>query len=143
MSAEELDSIKREAEDKRYFDESKRMEARQIKNWEAHLAREEGSSNKSFKDKFLSRFWWSHDDLDTRRIDQLEKQGHLNDTDREILRKEYLETHSNSKKSSPTHSDPELARDHNKYFPKPDTYDQDLIKIKDNTSINSSLYSAP
>lgn len=44
--------------------------------------------------------------------EQLERQGELSEMDREQLRKEYL----GDKKSSPTHSDPEKAREYDQLF---------------------------
>jgi hypothetical protein len=49
------------------------------------------------------------------KISQLERKGSLGEIEREELRKEYEQL--KNKKTSPTHSDPELERDKNKYFP--------------------------
>lgn len=75
--------------------------------------------------RFLSKWWSSDNDTDLIRTEQLNKKEGLNPLDRAELRKEYSET----KFTSPTHSDPEVSKEYNKLFPKPDP-----IIIKDNTT---------
>ena len=92
----------------------------------------EEKNKKGILNSILSMFWKSPDEIQIERLEklenienidikkaQLEKLGHLGDQDRAELRKEYSE----SKFTSPTHSDPEVIREYNHLFPKPDPMD--------------------
>jgi len=58
--------------------------------------------------------YWESKDVDSEvKTGQLEKKGSLGELDREEVRKEYKE----NKNSSPTHPDPESAKDMNRLFP--------------------------
>ena len=92
------------------------------------------------KEHFLKRFWKNHDSLNHNiRVEQLERNISLSESDREELRHEYKK----SKDSSPTHSDPDTQREYTNLFRKPESSSQDFIEIKDNTNQTSSQSTSP
>ena len=88
--------------DKWSYEQWKNREANDQRKWLEHLNNKESESNKELSglESFI-------------RDRQLERQGHLSELEREDLRKEYLE---NRDKNSPTHPDPETAKEYKHLF---------------------------
>jgi hypothetical protein len=93
-------------------------------SWFTKTSDDQGTSSYRFwaKNETESEKRWekilSQESLDVRlRHEQLERNGVLNELDRELERQEYNNNSKNT--TSPTHSDPEVTREYNKLFPKP------------------------
>lgn len=134
------DPVEREAyhSDKRQTLESKGKFLSKLKFWKDDDNITPNPDEK--KEHFLKRFWKNHDSLNHNiRVEQLERNISLSESDREELRHEYKK----SKDSSPTQSDPDTQREYTNLFRKPESSSQDFIEIKDNTNQTSSQSTSP
>lgn len=92
------------------YEQWKKREANDQRLWLEHLNKKENENNNesSGLDKFI-------------KAEQLKRHGQLSELERDDLRKEYLE---NKDKTSPTHPDPETAREYEHLF----QYNKNKIK---------------
>ncbi len=145
-------------EDKEKLKQFKNLDDRQTQEFQNNLRRERRVSNwyyrtiennepleikkeiqvKGSRWSFLSKWWFSENDTDLLRSEQLDRNGALNPIDRDQIRADYRAGRLVPDKTSPTHSDPNVAQEYNRLFPKPDNSDSEIIKIRDNTTASGS-----